>query len=1109
MADRTLVVRLKAELGRFQADMAGAARTVKSVGDAAGGMQKRASSAMGGLSKSIRDNRAEWDDLSSKAMIGGAAIAGGLGLAAKAAIDWESAWAGVSKTVDGTPEQMAELETGLRNLAKTLPATHEEIAGVAEAAGQLGVARGDILKFTETAIALGESTNLSADEAATSLAKFSNIMGTTAREGVVGYEKLGSALVALGNDGASTEADIMSMALRLAGAGKQIGATEADILAMSNALTSVGIEAELGGGAMSRAMLKMNTAVISGGDELESFAKVAGMSASDFAKAWRDDPIQATNAFVAGLGKIGESGGDASAALDSVGLKGTQNAQVLLRAAGASDLLSDSLELGASAWEANSALAEEAGKRYETDASKIQVSVNKAKDALISFGADVAPVLAGAAEGLAGIADWMGRLPAPVKTAATALAGVSAAGLLIGGATVKVIGFAQDVADALNKIGPAGTTADGGMTRANRSARGIAKWGGYALGATAVVTVLGQIVEAGRDAPASIEQITAAILELSDASSTANVDKLFTDLSEGYNFWTAGTEAEVDGLADAFDRLNNPGVTDHFNDLAGVIPGITKESDQLKGVFEGIGDSLAALPAEEAARKFDLMVEAIGGGEANAKKLLELMPAYRDGLTGAANDAKLAGDGATQMGGDIEGLGDEMAEAEQAADDLSDAIRGLGSMMLQQEANQDSYEASLDAATDALKENGRTLDASTEKGRANREALRAIANETQEWAASTFEASGSVEKSQKVLDKGRDKWIAMRDAMGANKKETRELAEALFELPADATTDYETTGAEAAKKKADDVKDAVIGIPEWKQTQISESGASESTKRVLHMTDAIIDLNGKTVSVAEVGADASRQRVTKMDGAIFGLKGKQVEVTEFGATAAGNRVVGFKGKVYEIPVSRNTKFTAETAAALANIANLQGAINRMSGRNLNVNTYMNTYRSVTDMGTYKARAMGGFEDHSITAMANGGMLSPGQLRPGIYPTSKRGILMAEDTSAPWELYASGRRDLAPRSRSILEEGASRLGGQIQWATPMATGGVHASRTYVAPQPRVQAVSAAGSSSAPIDYDRLGASVAKHMGSLPVPPLFPTERAYARTTSQALNRWEKR
>src|SRR5690606_28294030 len=112
-------------------------------------------------------------------------------------IDWESAWAGVVKTTEGTPAQMAELEDGLRGLTQVLPATHEEIAGVAEAAGQLGVAREDVLGFTETAIGLGESTNLSAEVAAESLAKFSNVMGTASREGVEGYERMGSALVAL------------------------------------------------------------------------------------------------------------------------------------------------------------------------------------------------------------------------------------------------------------------------------------------------------------------------------------------------------------------------------------------------------------------------------------------------------------------------------------------------------------------------------------------------------------------------------------------------------------------------------------------------------------------------------------------------------------------------------------------------------------------------------------------------------------------------------------------------------------------------------------------------------------------------------------------------
>ncbi|MFL6142989.1 MAG: phage tail tape measure protein, partial [Labedaea sp.] len=137
----------------------------------------------------------------------GAATVLGLGLAAKAAIDWESAFAGVRKTVDGSDQEIAALEGQLRQLARTLPASHEAIAAVAEAAGQLGIKRADIASFTKVMIDLGNTTNLTADEAATGLAKFSNIMGTSAKD----VDRLGSALVALGNDGASTEQDILAM----------------------------------------------------------------------------------------------------------------------------------------------------------------------------------------------------------------------------------------------------------------------------------------------------------------------------------------------------------------------------------------------------------------------------------------------------------------------------------------------------------------------------------------------------------------------------------------------------------------------------------------------------------------------------------------------------------------------------------------------------------------------------------------------------------------------------------------------------------------------------------------------------------------------------------
>jgi hypothetical protein len=85
----------------------------------------------------------------------GAAMVAGLGMATKAAMDWESSWAGVTKTVSGTPAQLAKVEQGLRGLARTLPSSHDEIAAVAEAAGQLGVQTDSIVDFTKTMVDLG------------------------------------------------------------------------------------------------------------------------------------------------------------------------------------------------------------------------------------------------------------------------------------------------------------------------------------------------------------------------------------------------------------------------------------------------------------------------------------------------------------------------------------------------------------------------------------------------------------------------------------------------------------------------------------------------------------------------------------------------------------------------------------------------------------------------------------------------------------------------------------------------------------------------------------------------------------------------------------------
>ncbi len=314
------------------------------------------------------------------------------GIAVKSAMDFESSFAGVRKTVDATEAEFAKLQAQIRALAAgpdAIPIDVNKLNAVAEAAGQLGIAKGDIVDFTRTMADLGETTNLTADEAATATAQFQNIFGAAGKE----VDRFGSTLVALGNAGASTERSIIEMGLRIAGTGNLIGLTQGEVLAFANALSGVGIDAEAGGTAISRVMGDISLAVSKGGKELNNFAAVARMSTTDFKTAFEQDAAGAVASFIEGLGQLDREGANVLLILDQMGITERRMQDALTRAAGAGDQLRNSLKLQAEAWRDNNALTSEAQKRYKTFESQLQLFLNRIKDITITFGTALLPVL--------------------------------------------------------------------------------------------------------------------------------------------------------------------------------------------------------------------------------------------------------------------------------------------------------------------------------------------------------------------------------------------------------------------------------------------------------------------------------------------------------------------------------------------------------------------------------------------------------------------------------------------------------------------------------------------------------------------------------------------
>ncbi len=336
-----------------------------------------------------------------------APIVAGAGLALKAAIDYESAFAGVKKTVDGTPQQFEKLSASIRNMAKEMPASATEIAAVAEAAGQLGVPIGSIEGFTKTMINLGVSTNLSAEEAATSIAKIGNIMQVSGDDLDSWSAKFGATVVGLGNNFATTESDIVNMANRLAASGKIAGLTTPEILGLSTAMSSVGIEAEAGGTAMTQTLTGISNAVSEGGEKLKIYADTVGMTADQFAEKWKTKPAEALQDFIKGLGKASESGKDANKILEKLGLTGVRQSNMLKSLGLAAETMGKAMNVANSEWEKGTALTDEASKRYETMESKLQMLKNELVDIAIEFGG---PLLDALRDGLGVAKPWIATL---------------------------------------------------------------------------------------------------------------------------------------------------------------------------------------------------------------------------------------------------------------------------------------------------------------------------------------------------------------------------------------------------------------------------------------------------------------------------------------------------------------------------------------------------------------------------------------------------------------------------------------------------------------------------------------------------------------------------
>lgn len=325
-------------------------------------------------------------------IIGGAVVTGLAG-AAKASIDFEDAFQGVVKTVDEADLKSAgssfeQLSRSIRDLATDIPVSANELAGIAESAGALGIKAKDIESFTKTVALLSVTTNVAADDAATALGQLGNVIGLTGDD----FDNFGATLVDLGNKGASTEAEILEITRRSGAAANLIGLAKDATVGWAAAAANLGLNQELAGTALQNFYLKTQLA-ISGPGGLKKVAAVAGVTGKQFKRAFEKDASGALETFVKGLRKM-PAEARLKTVMDIFG-KGSGLTRLILGLADSVDTnLTPALDNATTAWEQNTALSAEAEKRFKTVKSSLQLLRNGLTEAAITIGEGFTPALA-------------------------------------------------------------------------------------------------------------------------------------------------------------------------------------------------------------------------------------------------------------------------------------------------------------------------------------------------------------------------------------------------------------------------------------------------------------------------------------------------------------------------------------------------------------------------------------------------------------------------------------------------------------------------------------------------------------------------------------------
>lgn len=519
-----------------------------------------------------------------------------------AATDIDTSLTNVRKTVDGTEQQYQALKEAAVEFSKTNAVSATEILDIQALGAQLGFAIDELDTFGEVVSGLDIATDMDAETAATQLAQFANITKMSHDE----VENYASAVVGLGNNFATTESKISAMAMRLAASGTQVGMSQADILGLATALSSLGVEAEAGGSAISTIMASIDKSVATGDEALMAWASVSRMSAEEFAAAWRGDPVSALASVLSGLEDATEAGGNMSLMLDELGISELRQTDAMKRMAGNSELVAQAVERANEEWESNTALSKEVENRNGSLASKFEMVKNRVVAVADEVGGPLADALLDAIdaaeplfEAIESGARAFSDMDEGSQRLVLSLVALSAAAGPLLSALGGVPSLATSLGKGLTQMAE-GMAAGKGAVSALVGAFPALKAGLAGIGIMAAVAAIGALVSALAAWQARQEEV-ARRQELANEA-LRGADEIISGAKASYE----AASSSVDGLVDSYDEL--------LEAVKGVADGFGEELDQVatnEAMLDGYVSTIeelsgqSSLTASEQARLAD------------------------------------------------------------------------------------------------------------------------------------------------------------------------------------------------------------------------------------------------------------------------------------------------------------------------------------------------------------------------------------------------------------------------------------------------------------------------------------------------------------------------